>query len=623
MKQKILLLFCLAVLSPLSQAQSGFNVFEAGIRDVQNALEQGSVNSVELVEQYLRRIEVFDKSGPALNAIIRINPRAIEIAAALDEERRDSGPRSLLHGVPMIIKDNYNTDDMPTTGGSVALAGFVPSNNATQVDKLIEAGAVIIAKSNLHEYAYGITSVSSLLGQTRNPYDPRRVPGGSSGGTGAAIAASFAAVGMGSDTCGSIRIPSGFNNLIGLRPSKGLSSIYGVMPLSHTQDVAGPLARSVEDLAIVLDVVSGYDSRDDATDIMQNTAALNFLANLDSVELQGLRLGKLDSYFDRASAATRRVIEETLQWYEGQGVEIVEVAIPELASLIAGSGLIGHEFRMDLNQYLSEFHSADFSDEEAMSLEDIVDLGLHHQAVEGALQRSRNAVFNEDAYQLARDRRGDLRQAIEQLFAEQNLDAIVYPPIAETPVFAGENQPGNNCNISANSGLPALSMPAGFTTNGLPVGMELLGEFLQDQRLLAIAAPYESAKDSRQAPAATPALVNGEAPQPISFATSFNQGGVSLRGQFQYDQLANTLGYEVTSNPQASVEIHALTLMIDDEGRGLSDPLILNLMGPQQQQSSGSWFMSPQFRQAFAEGRVYLKVFGDSLPAAGVSQILR
>ena len=254
-------LFLLCLLAPFSVvAQPRFDVFEASITEIRDALDGGQVSSVQLVQQYLDRILAYDKQGPKLNSIVRVNPKALAQAQALDTERQRKGSRGPLHGVPIVVKDNYNTDHMPTSGGSVALANFIPSENASQVDKLLRAGAIILAKTNLHEYAYGITSIGSLVGQTRNPYDPRRVPGGSSGGTGAAVAASFAAAGFGSDTCGSIRIPSAFNNLIGLRPSKGLSSIYGILPLSHTQDVAGPLARSAQDLAIILDIVSGYDS---------------------------------------------------------------------------------------------------------------------------------------------------------------------------------------------------------------------------------------------------------------------------------------------------------------------------------------------------------------------------
>lgn len=599
-----------------ASAQTRFSVFEASISEIQTALEQGRISSVELVQQYLARIDAYDQQGPALNSIIRVNLEALAIAAALDGERVSSGPRSDLHGVPIVIKDNYNTDYMPTTGGSVALADFIPSVNATQVDKLMAAGAIILAKTNLHEYAYGITTVSSLQGQTRNPYDIRRAPGGSSGGTAAAVAASFAAIGMGSDTCGSIRIPAAFNNLIGLRPSKGLSSIYGVMPLSHTQDTAGPLARSVEDLAIVLDIVSGFDPNDEATQFMRSAPAPRFREQLATVDLKGLRIGKLKDYFERADGAARRVIEQALDWYEEQGAEVFDVDIPELGALIGRSGVIGHEFEVDLNQYLSLFLS-----ESILNLNDIVDLGLYHRAVNGPLTRSRDSVFNQESYGLALAARSELRAAVEQLFVVQDLDVIVYPPIAELQAFIGEPQPGNNCSISANSGLPALSIPAGFTANGLPVGMEILGRFLDDARLLAIAYPYEQSLSVRQAPAVTPPLLRGEAPPPIEIALLFDQQGVAMEANFSFNITDNSLRYRVLLDEANAVDVFAVTLVIDEEeGFELNDPVVLNLLGPDASSGAGDYFMTPQFRRAFIERRVYLKVFASDFPTAGLSQ---
>ena len=269
MLSKTVFLVIVTMTASFSFAQTQVDVSEASIRQLQNALEDGNTTSVNLVTQYLKRIELLDLAGPKLASIVRINSEALAEAAALDEERQVSGPRSLMHGIPIVVKDNYNVSGLPTSGGSIALAEFIPNAEATQVAKLKAAGAIVLAKTNLHEYAYGITSISSIGGQTLNPYDIRRVPGGSSGGTGAAVAASFAAVGWGSDTCGSVRIPSAFNNLFGLRPSKGLSSIYGIMPLSHTQDVGAPLARTLEDLAISLDFVTGYDENDSATQLVK------------------------------------------------------------------------------------------------------------------------------------------------------------------------------------------------------------------------------------------------------------------------------------------------------------------------------------------------------------------
>src|SRR5258705_6378926 len=251
-----------------------FDVTEKTITELAAAMRTGATSSRRLVQAYLARIEAFDHQGPALNAIISINPKALDEADALDRERAARGLRGPLHGIPIVLKDNYDTAEMPTTAASTALKGSMPGRDAFQVKKLRDAGAVIVAKANLHEFARGITTISSLGGQTRNPYDPTRNPGGSSGGTGAAIAASFAAVGMGSDTCGSIRIPSAHNNLVGLRPTKGLSSIGGMIPLSSTQDVGGPLARTVEDLAITLDATIGEDPEDSATKLTAGTRPL-------------------------------------------------------------------------------------------------------------------------------------------------------------------------------------------------------------------------------------------------------------------------------------------------------------------------------------------------------------
>jgi len=475
------------------------NVTETDILALQQQMSEGSVSAVQLVNNYLARIAAYDQQGPQLNAILRLNDSARDQARALDEERQRSGPRSLLHGIPVVIKDNYNTTDIPTTGASLALADFVPNQDATQVRLLREAGAVILAKTNLHEFAYGITSVSSLGGQTRNPYDPTRVPGGSSGGTAAAVAASFAAVGMGSDTCGSIRIPAAFNNLVGLRPTKGLSSIYGIMPLSHTQDVAGPLARSIEDLAIVLDLTVGFDPLDPDTALMREHNPVLFSAALGSASLQGVRIGKLNAYLVDAGPAIQDLFQHAFARLATLGAEIVDIDIPDMAQLIASSGLIGHEFETDLNAYLQAFGSTQYQ-----SLDDIVASGLYHEAVAMLLSRSAAAEQDPERYGAAMAARDDLKQAINAVMDAQQLDLIAYPPISALPVLIGENQPGNNCSLSGNSGFPALSLPIGLTASGLPVGMELLGRHLSDADLVAIGYAIEQAWPQRHAPASTP-----------------------------------------------------------------------------------------------------------------------
>ncbi|MEX1197381.1 MAG: amidase family protein [Pseudohongiellaceae bacterium] len=470
-------------------------VRETGILALQQQMAEGTLSAAQLLDNYLARIEAYDQQGPQLNTILRFNDSAREQARALDAERQRSGPRSLLHGIPVVIKDNYNTTDMPTTGASRALAGFVPDAEATQVRLLREAGAVILAKTNLHEFAYGITTISSLGGQTRNPYDPAHVPGGSSGGTAAAVAASFAATGMGSDTCGSIRIPAAFNNLVGLRPTKGLSSIYGVMPLAHTQDVAGPLARSVEDLAIVLDLTVGYDPLDPDTALMRERDDVLFSAALGSASLQGLRIGRLDGYLAEAEPAVQALFQQAFSRLQALGAEIVDISIPDRVQLIGNSGLIGHEFEADLDVYLKTFGSTQYS-----SLEEIVAADLHHEAVDRLLRRSAAGEQDTARYLEATAAREDLQHAINTVMDAERLDVIAYPPISALPVRIGENQPGNNCSLSGNSGFPALSLPIGFSDSGLPMGIELLGRHLSDTALLAVGYAIEQSWPRRRAP---------------------------------------------------------------------------------------------------------------------------
>ncbi len=329
--------------------------YEATIPALQAAMAEGRASSALLVDAYLARIRAYDHHGPALNAIIRLNPNARADALALDAERRAGKVRGPLHGIPVILKDNYSTRDMPTAAGSVALAGLQTTDDAFQVQRLREAGAVILGKANMHELAAGITTISSLGGQSCNPYDPSRNPGGSSGGSGAAVAASFAVVAWGSDTCGSIRIPSAVHNLFGLRPTKGLSSTTGIVPLSHTQDVGGPIARTVMDLAIALDATVGPDPADTATRALQGRALPRFVAALDSGSLRGKRLAVLTSYFgdqpeDREGAA---VVRAAIARMKERGAEIAEVSIPGLDSLVNRASVIDFEFKYDLIDFLA------------------------------------------------------------------------------------------------------------------------------------------------------------------------------------------------------------------------------------------------------------------------------
>ena len=465
-----------------------FDAFERTIPELQTAMETGAVTSQELVRQYLARIEAFDDAGPALNTMLFINPRALDDAAALDHERVEQGARGSLHGIPIVLKDNYDTFDMPTTAGSVALRGFVPEVDAYQVRKLREAGAVFIGKTNLHEFARGIETVSSLGGYTRNPYDPGRNPGGSSGGTAAAVAANFAVVGTGSDTCGSIRIPAANNNLFGLRVTQGLSNMDGIVPLSHTQDVAGPLARSMIDLVTVLDATI-------------DGAA--FSETLDANALDGARLGLLTEYLvsSEGYAEVSQVVRDAATAMEKYGATIVDLQINDLDELSRNTSVIDYEFTSDLASYLQA------ADAPVGSLDDVMESGQYHEALERRYRRSLERANDDEEYRERLARRPALARLLVDAMDEHQLDAIVYPTLRTKPVPVGESQSGSLCRLAAHSGLPAISLPAGFTDDGVPVGIELLARPHEDGRLVALGFAWEQNASPRRPPASTPSLI--------------------------------------------------------------------------------------------------------------------
>ena len=605
-----LLLLALALPTP---ATSQIEVHEASITELQAALAAGTVTSVELVDAYLARIAAYGQQGPALNAMIMVNPRAREEAASRDRERALGNVRGPLHGIPIILKDNYDTFDMPTTGASVALAASTPPDDAFQVRKLREAGAVILGKSNLHELAMGITSISGLGGQTRNPYDPTRNPGGSSGGTGAAVAASFAAIGWGSDTCGSIRIPSAHNNLFGLRPTKGLSSIDGIIPLSHTQDVGGPLARSVTDLAIGLDATVGPDPADPATGILDGLELPRFVASLDPSALRGARLGVLTSSFgdaaeDRESGG---IVRAALERMGELGATVIDVTIDGLDTLATGSSVIGFEFKFDFMDYLAATPQAD-----VRSLDDVLERGLYHAALESSFRR-RNRVESRDSdeYRAALAKQASVREALRQAIEDEDLDALVYPTIRRKAARIGDRQRGSNCQLSASSGFPALSLPAGFTSDGVPVGLEMMGLPLTDARLLSLAYAYEQAASPRRAPDFTPPLVDARAPAPVVHRIA-SEGSVRLTGRLAFDWSTGMLAYDlevagVTAPEALGVYLHRGS--VDSPG-----PVVHRLMESLRIAQSGELSLGAVDRAAFKASELYLQVLTRAAPQGAV-----
>jgi amidase len=612
------LLLLAAALHPARLSGQTFDVFEASVADIQAALTDGRVTSVQLVDAYLARIAAYDKAGPRLNTMIRLNPAARVEAETLDRERLANGPRGPLHGIPVLLKDNYDLQGLPTTAGSVALANNIPFDDAFQVRKLKEAGAIVLGKTNLHELASGITTISSVGGQTLNPYDPSRNPGGSSGGTGAAIAASFAALGWGTDTCGSIRIPSSHNNLFGLRPTKGLSSIAGIVPLSHTQDVGGPLARSVRDLAIGLDATVGFDPNDPATSPMQQNPPPHFAGALDTAALRGARIGILENLFaaeaddQEASAIVRAAIDQL----KAAGASVVDVEIEDLDSLIAGAGVIDHEFKWDLADYLAKSAGTI-----VRSVDDILRTGLYHASLGARLRRRNAAPAREtEAYRTALAKRANLTRAMIEAFDRYRVDAFVYPTMREKPALIDEPQAGSTCALSAESGLPALSAPAGLTGDGLPIGLELLGRPFDDARLVSFAFAYEQVARPRTPPSFTPPLVNGHAPPPITFSASSGTGGGRMaeggttEADFTWDVTRSALSWDVSVTGVDNDRVTAIVLLRADSA-STRGPVILRLAGPGVVATKGEVVLDRIDRDALLDRRLMLATLTREDPA--------
>lgn len=586
-------------------------VAEATIRQLQEAMTSGRTTSAEITAAYLARIEAYDRRGPKLNAMLRLNPNALSEAEESDRERATGAIRGPLHGIPIVLKDNYDTFDMPTSAGTLALAGLVPPDDAFQVRKLREAGAVIIGKTNMHELASGITTIASLGGQTLNPYDPTRNPGGSSGGTGAAVAASFAAIGWGSDTCGSIRIPSAHNNLVGLRPTKGLSSIDGIIPLSHTQDVGGPLARSIEDLAIALDATIGADPADPATRALDGRDLPRFVASLNEDALNGARIGIFEPLFgdDPEDAAVGEIVRGALRQMEAAGATVVSLAMPDFQALIAGSSLIGHEFKWDLMDYL-----AGVPDAPAGSLEELIDLGLIHDAVIGTMRRwDAPEERNSDDYRAALTARDSLYDSILTEMNARSLDAVVYPTIRRVAARIGDPQRGSACQLSAHTGLPALAIPAGWTDE-LPVGMELVGRPFDDARLVSFGYAFEQANDLRRPPPTAPPLRSVGSTMTRSREIRARNGAAEVSGRFELDETANRLGYSVDVVGAVPDDVYAVVLRHeDDEGRW---SIAAHLSGPGALSSSGELALNQTLRAQLDAGGLYLELVTRGQPVA-------
>ncbi|WP_455207319.1 amidase [Kaarinaea lacus] len=488
-----------------------FNVQETTIAKVHAAFRNGELTCQRLVNIYLERIKKYDKPT-GLNAIVMINPNVGNRATMLDNEFEKTRQLRELHCVPVILKDNFDTADMPTAGGSMVLKDSRPPDDAFMVRKLREAGAIIIAKSNMAEWAFSpYFTISSTLGETRNAYDLERVPAGSSGGTASAVAANFGLIGMGTDTGNSIRGPASHLALVGIRSTIGATSRDGVIPLLLNRDVAGPMTRTVEDAARVFNVIDGYDPADPETQQSKGKLPENYLSYLKKDGLHGVRIGVLRDIIDVPTADPEIIalFERALKDMTALGAEIVDpFDIEDFEQLTKATGFCSR-FRYDINNYLASLGAP----LHAKKLKEIVDAKQFHESSKGAMQWAMSQDVSPDQQDIpcvdveGDPRRKALRDAVIKTMDAHNIDAIAYPSWNNPARLVGdlESPHGNNSPIIApHSGQPAITVPMGFTAHGLPAGLQLLGRPFSEASLFQYAYAYEQASNHRKPPAGFP-----------------------------------------------------------------------------------------------------------------------
>lgn len=487
-------------------------VAQASIASLLAALTGGQFTARALAAHFLERIDALDQQGPTLNAVVTRNTRALAEAEALDAALARTGkPVGPLHGIPMVVKDCLETADMPTSFGSEAFADYRAAADATVIAKLRAAGAVILAKTTLPDWATSWFAYSSRSGETRNPYDLARDPGGSSGGTGAAVAAAYATAGLGTDCGGSVRLPASFCNLVGVRSTPGLISRRGCNPLVGFQDTIGPLARSVEDAARVFDVLVGYDANDPLTcAYIAARAPASYLDGLTPDALTGMRIGVLRTAFgrddDEASAPVNRVMDAALGDLVAGGCTLVDLELPGLAEHVVESSLYLVKSRSDIDRFLAESPGAPMR-----TVADIVASGRYHPKLDllegiaaGPTDPLQDPAFV--AGYLARER---FMQAVVRLMADAQVSTLVYPTCQVVPPLRAETDSGRwttlnfptNTLIGSQTWLPAMTVPAGLSAAGLPVGMEILARPYDEPTMFRVAYGFERLRDRRLLPA--------------------------------------------------------------------------------------------------------------------------
>ena len=517
LKAKILALAVGVIFVAANAAGQQFQLMEASVSDIRRATQSGKVTCHSLVQQYLDRIEAYDQQGPAINAMLYVNPKALEQADAMDQAFKRGAKLKPLQCIPLVLKDVFDTADMPTTGGSLALKWMQPAKDGFTVVRFRQAGALILGKTNMHELALAGVTVSSLGGQTKNPYELTRTPGGSSGGTGAALAANFATVGTGSDTVNSIRSPSSANSLVGVRPTRGLISRAGVIPVSFTQDAVGPITRTVADAAVMLDVMAGYDPDDPVTAVGIGKVPATYTAFLDRNGLKGVRIGVLRTLFGSGPdhQEVNRVMPGALEVLKKHGAILVEVTDPAFDTGMLASDLDVQkwEYKYDLNNYLKAQPNPPVH-----SLAELIATGNYYKRSLEKFLASAEAQqngLNEPDYKDRRVKIDDLRVRLANALAKDNLVALVYPHQKRLPVMIGDlNQAERNGILASLTGFPAITVPAGFSAPtasapiGVPVGIEFLGQPFSEPQLLKLAYAFEQATHARKPPQSTPPLAS-------------------------------------------------------------------------------------------------------------------
>jgi Asp-tRNA(Asn)/Glu-tRNA(Gln) amidotransferase A subunit family amidase len=496
-----------------------FDAREATIDSVHHALHSGLSTCREVVSSFIARIEAHNNRT---NAIITLNPNALAIADFLDEHLSAGNATGPLFCVPVLLKDNYDTAEMPTTGANLALAASQPTEDAPSVGALKKAGAVILGKTNLHELALEGLSVSSLGGQTINPYDSTRTPGGSSGGTGAAVASSFCVFGTGTDTVNSLRSPASANSLCSIRPTRGLITRTGIIPISYTHDTIGPIARTIKDVAIALSVMAstGYDAADNATALVpRGSRQVDYSTSLRSGTLEGLRLGVLNGFFNRTDspevAPVNDAMDNLMSKLKTAGATLIPIdeRIYNATAIQASLDVQRYEYRELMNEYLqrpslSGQHPNTLNElysRKAMngSGGEFVVIPSQYEYVNTALVSS----TSNDTYIQRRLGIQNLTLALENTFAANDLDAIIYPEQKNLVVKIGSpSQSGRNGILAALTGTPVVTVPAGFSDPsedapiGVPIGMEILGRPWEEEKLLGIGYAIEQLGKVRRAP---------------------------------------------------------------------------------------------------------------------------